>query len=103
MDLLTDSDVAGRMKICTKTLRELLTKLSVDHPDTIFCRFVGRERRYTEDDYRNIVSALPTWRPAAEASPKPRDRSRAIPPAEDKVLRELGKLLAKKRRSSRLP
>ncbi len=59
--LLTMADVAARLVISRRCLYDILAELNHRHPDTAWFRKVGRFRRFTEGDYRQLVEAL-KWR-----------------------------------------
>jgi len=54
-------DVAARLVVSTRCLYDILAELNHRHPDTAWFRKVGRYRRFTEGDYRQLVEAL-KWR-----------------------------------------
>ena len=55
------ADVAARLVISRRCLYDILAELNHRHPDTAWFRKVGRFRRFTEGDYRQLVEAL-KWR-----------------------------------------
>ncbi len=59
--LLSMDDVAGRLGVSTRCLYDVLADLNYRHPDTAWFRKVGRFRRFTPGDYRQLVEAL-KWR-----------------------------------------
>ena len=54
-------DVAARLVVSTRCLYDILAELNHRHPDTAWFRKVGRFRRFTQGDYRQLVEAL-KWR-----------------------------------------
>ncbi len=73
--LLTMADVAARLVVSTRCLYDILAELQNRHPDTAWFRKVGRFRRFTEGDYRQLVEAL-KWRSSrADRAPATATRS----------------------------
>ncbi len=73
--LLTMDDVASRLVVSTRCLYDILAELNHRHPDTAWFRKVGRFRRFTEGDYRQLVDAL-KWRSSrADRAPSTATRS----------------------------
>ena len=54
-------EIAERLGVSVRCLYDVLQELNHRHPDTAWFRKVGRFRRFTEGDYRQLVEAL-KWR-----------------------------------------
>ena len=50
----TDQEMADQFKVKLRHWRDLIKALVKDNPDVDLCSYLGRERRYNEQQYRNI-------------------------------------------------
>ena len=68
-------DVAARLVVSRRCLYDILAELNHRHPDTAWFRKVGRFRRFTEGDYRQLVDALKRQSSRSDRAPATAIRS----------------------------